>query len=79
MANQLIGLFNPNATTFQKVRDSIILAYKLKRVTANREQIIKAAEQWGGTLTEEEIQQLLAMQEQFPEPTPLPEKPYSGN
>lgn len=47
MANQLIGLFNPNATTFQKVRDSIILVFKLKRVTANREQIIKAAEQWG--------------------------------
>lgn len=66
MTNQLMGLFNPRATTFDKVRDSIILAYKLKGVSANREQIIKAAQQWGGTLTEEEIQQLLDMQTHFP-------------
>lgn len=76
MTNQLVGLFNPRASTFDKVRDSIILAYKLKGVTANREQIIKAAQQWGGTVSEEEIQQLLEMQKHFPEPQPLPNRPY---
>lgn len=75
MTRQLIGLFNPNGTTFEKVRDSIILAYKLKGIKTNREEIIGVAEQWGGTVTEDEIQQLLEMQEQFPEPQPLPEKP----
>lgn len=75
MARQLIGLFNPNGTVFEKTRDTLILWYEIKGKKSSREELIRSAKQWGGELTEDEIQQLLDMQEQFPEPVPLPDKP----
>lgn len=76
MTKQLIGLFDPNGTVFEKTRDTLILWYKVKGKKSSREELIRSAEKWGGSLSEEEIQQLLDMQEQFPEPQPLPNRPY---
>ena len=75
MTRQLIGLFDPNGSVFKKTRDTLILWYKMKGKKTSREELIRSAQKWGGELTEDEIQQLLNMQERFPEPTPLPEKP----
>lgn len=60
----------------KKTRDTLILWYKVKGKKSSREELIRSAEKWGGSLSEEGIEQLLDMQEQFPEPQPLPNRPY---
>lgn len=75
MTKQLIGLYNPRAPYVEQLEQIILMYQKISGKKTSRAEIEEMAADDGKTLSEDEIQQLLDMQEQFPEPTPLPEKP----
>lgn len=78
MTKQLIGLYNPRAPYIEQLEQIITLYQKISGKKTTRAEIEEMAADDGKVLTETEIQRLLDMQEQFPEPAPLPKKPYSG-
>lgn len=74
MDRELIGLFNPRDPYVAQLAQIITLFYKMSGKKTSREEIEEIIASDGKSLTENEIQQLLDMQEHFPPDMKLPQK-----